>query len=407
MIMQSNKQKSSSLPAAIDFGNDYIRVLIGDRQDDDSLVLLGIGESKSKGIKEGKVIDISAATTALTEAIKKAELMAGATVTQVLVGISDNQIVGKNIEEAASISDNNVTVADVDNLRRLATSSINSSNRTVIATLDQCFSIDDNHDISQPVGMGGNRLTAYFYLISANQLSLENIVKCIDNANITLANDFIFSGLASAQSVLSDDEKDLGVCLVDIGAGTTKATVFFDGVVQGIKVWDIASNEIHRDIAHLNHISLKDAERIKKDIGLTVTDDTATTTLTVTGGEEVEVASSVLRDIMSPRVAEIIKDIGEFIEDFEKDDRKISCGIVFVGNGALLSGLVPLTTNQLSLTARIGYPNYRGDYHEQVQQPCYANGLGILAIGLSLHRPPNNSWLGKIAKGVKHLFSFD
>lgn len=398
-MIQGNKIKHTSLPAVIDFGNDTIRVLIANRLEDNSLAIIGIGEAKSAGMKEGRIIDIERATDALSEAIKEAELMSNTVVTRSLVNISGIHVIGENIEETVSISDNNVTVADIDNVRRLAGSAVTAQERTVIATLERSYTIDKQHGIKQPLGMAGNRLIAKLHLITANQQALENMEKCINNADITIEGDFIFSGFATSLSVLTPDERELGVCIVDIGAGTTEATIIFDGVIQGSKVWEVASNDIHFDIAHMHHTSLNDAERIKKQIGLVVNDENEFIALaSAGGGNQLEINRSLLRDTMLPRVEEILEDVGGVIHSFEANGEKISAGIVFVGNGALLPGLHEITKTHLGLNNRIGYPTYRGENHDRLSQPCYTTGIGMLTMALSQQEHEITGWFAKIKK---------
>ncbi len=403
-MIQSNKIKNVSLPAAIDFGNDTIRVLVADHLEDNSLVLMGIGEAQSAGMKEGRIIDIKKASEALIEAIKEAELMSNTHITRALVNISGSHILGENIEEVVSISDNNVTVSDIDNVRRLAGSAVSQQERIIIATVERSYTIDKQEGIKQPLGMAGNRLTAKLHLITANQQALENMEKCINNAHLDIAGDFIFSGLATSLSVLSEDERNLGVCIVDIGAGTTEATILFDGVIQGSRVWDVASNEIHYDIAYMHHTSLSDAERIKKQMGLVVADENEFISVTSTGGgNQLDINCSLLRDTMIPRVEEILDDVGTFIDSFEKNGAKISAGIVFVGNGSLIPGLHEITKKHLGINNRIGYPNYRGENHDRVSQPCYTISIGVLTMALSHQMQHKTSWLQKI----KQYFSSD
>ena len=390
-MKRNNHVKPSRFPAAVDLGNSSFRVLIADFLEDGSLNLLGIGEAPARGIREGKIDDIEEAAQALAAAIKEAEIMSGLRVERVLVGITGDHLHGRNVRESVIISDNTVTVSDIDNVRRLASVTVTEPHNQMIATLEQSYEIDGQKNIRQPLSMAGRRLSALLHIIMASKLALENIEKCILGAGVISDEHFVFSTLAAAQAVLTADEKSLGVCVVDIGAGTTEAIVFVDGVVQGVRVWNVASSDVHTDIARVHHASLDDSERAKKQIGVVVgNEDDFVTLADAGGGNQNQINSTVIRDTMVPRVKEILTDVKDFYDEFTVRGTKLSAGLVFVGDGSLLPGLVPLTQQHLNVNARIGYPLYRGEHHERVARPAFAVGLGLL--NLNRMKPPQRGF---------------
>lgn len=400
--------KRTALPPVVDIGNAGVRVLVADMLEDESLVLRGIGECASAGMAEGRIVDIRKVVASLGKALKEAEIMSGQKIERVLASIADENVHGIAGEGVAVVSDNDVTVSDINKVRDVAVSDVSDASLKVLAALERDYEIDGRSGIRQPLGMVGRRLTGRMHLIVALKQSLENLEKCLVNAGVYPAGNFIFAGLAAAAAVLTEDEKELGVCLADIGAGATNIALFERGVVCGTGVFPIAGDDIHRDIAHMHHVSLEDAERAKRDIGLLGDGDEFVSLSDAGGDGDNAIRKAVLRDTIGHRVDEVLETIGKFMESAGGREHKMSAGLVLVGDGALLPGLVDAARQKLRCAVRLGAVRYRGEKHERVAHPRFAVGMGMLmqAAALRLRAKEPGGWHG-FATSLKRLFQGD
>lgn len=410
--MKRASLKKLEYPAAVDLGNNTIKVCVADRHADGSLHLLGVGECESSGIREGMITDIEKASAALKQAVKQAEYMSGCEITQVLPAISGEHIRGEIGEGSAVISDNTVSVSDIAKVREMAGTAIANSERRLLATLDRDYEIDGQAGIRQPLEMAGRKLSGKMHLIAANIRALENFEKCINNAGIELVGQFVFSGLAAAGAVLSEDEMKLGVCLVDIGAETTELTIYANGNVFETKVLPYASGDIHHDVAHVHRASLKDAKRVKHELGIDEAQGQAQEHIVLSDvgdGNEMKIATAIVRDTMVCRVREIFEEVMETIHHFqESSGGKLSAGLVLVGDGALLPGLRSFIERELQLGVRIAKPRYRGEKYELVEYPRFAVAVGLLTIAMTA--PPlarEQGLLDFLRKKIQHWFTIE
>lgn len=405
-----NTRKAIEIPAAVDIGNARVKVLTADLfEEDGSLVLRGIGEAACDGVCEGKIVSIEKVVESLRLALKEAEAMGGRRIEQVLAAISGDHLRAQLAEGSAVISDNDVTVADINRVREMACAAVSDSSLRVLDALESDYQIDAQSGIHKPLGMSGKRLTGKMNLIVAGRQYLENMEKSIIQAGGQSAGGFVFSGLAAAKAVLTEDEKKLGVCLLDVGAGTTEMLAYVRGAVADLRVSPIAGNDIHYDIALVHHASMKDAEKVKREIGVQTVADGDFVTLSDAGsGEDNKIGRAVVRDTISHRVEEILEEAAAFMRGVEDGaGAKLSAGVVFVGDGALLPGLVEMTKQKLNVNARIGLPRYRGEKHEFVAYPRFAVGMGLLALSSSLARKNKiGGWSGFL-NAAKRFFLGD
>ncbi|MCH9757565.1 MAG: cell division protein FtsA [Proteobacteria bacterium] len=389
-----------TLPAALDIGNGTIRVLIAEALADGSLVVLGVGEEQSAGMEEGRIINLHQATEALKRALRTAEIDSGRKIEQVLVGISGEYIkscanegkaVVRNSKAVAGggeegryhVAGGVVEKGDIDKVREMVVAAASAGEIEILDIIEKTYSLDRQLNIRNPLGMNGKLLTGSMHAIVAERQSLENVETCINQAGITLADKVVFSGLAAAQAVLNEEEKRLGVCLLDIGAHTTEMVIFCNGGVYETDVYLEAGNLIHMDISTVHHTTLSSAEQCKKQAGVLVPPvGNEMLPLVSTSGEEVNIGHSLVLRTITSRVEELLNCVDNTLRNFEKKEaRKLTAGIVLTGGGALLPGLIPMMTNRLHIPVRIGAPTYNGEKRERLKAPQFSVSLGLLMIG--------------------------
>lgn len=391
--MKNNEDKKSGGPkrtgpalAAVDFGGAAARALVAEVLPDQSLRLLGVGEVPARGIREGRVVNIEEATATLGNAIKEAEIMSNYRVQSVWPAVSGEHLDGADASGSTVISEMSVSMSDISKVKAMARAEVaHRPGIKVIATLDRDYQLDGQTGIHQPLGMSGHKLSGDVHLILASSNALSDMEKCLLQCGASIEQQFIFAGLAAAKSVLSKDEKQLGVCVADIGAGTTDVVVYSQGVVWQTFSFAMASDDIHSDIAHMHHASLDSAERAKKQIGVVGDGGEFISLFDAGGSGESRQSMPVVRDTISHRVDEILETIGEKLEPFG-GEHPLSGGLVLVGDGALLPGIAEAAAAKLNMPTRVGRPRYRGQNHEIVASPRFAVGIGLLEMAAVYHR---------------------
>ena len=330
-------------------------------------------------VREGLVVDIEKTAAALGNALKEAEIMSNRKIGPVTVAVSGENIEGITAKGSSVISDDTVSVSEVNKVLEMSRTEVpDQKNVRILATLERGYEIDGQKGIMRPEGMTGRRLSGDVYLLFASHNALANMEKCILQAGAQVEGDFVFSALAAAESVLSEDEKDLGVCLVDIGASISEIVIFSQGTVRDACAIPIAGDDIRNDIAHMHHVSLEAAERAKCQIG--VADGDGFIDLgDASGIGDNKVGRSVVCDTIIHRVDEILERVQQRIDNFTRDETHPSAGLVLVGDGALLPGIVELAKKR-GLMARLGKPRYRGEKHEIIASPRFAVGAGLLSL---------------------------
>lgn len=385
-----------TLPAVLDMGNGSIRVIIADALADGSLVVLGVGEEASAGMDEGRIIDLGKAATALQRAVRTAEIASGRKIEKVLAAVSGECIKseaceGKTVvgghdsgggEDLFQVSGGVVGERDIFKIRQMGVATCASSDVEVLDIINKTYHLDKQNNIRNPLGMAGKLLTGNMHLIVVERPSLENLEKCIHQAGMSLAGQAVFSGLAAAHSVLNEEEKRLGVCLLDIGAHTSEMMLFFNGGVYETDVYLEAANLIHMDISTVHHTTLASAEKCKKQVGVTVPQNgDESLSLVSTSGESISVGHSLVLRTATSRVEELISCVERVLRQFEsKEGRKLTAGIVLTGGGAQLPGLTMMMHHRLHIPVRIGVPAYSGEMHERVKSPQCAVAMGLLMM---------------------------
>ena len=373
-----------ALAAAVDFGGSGVRALAAEILPHGAFRLIGVGESASAGAEQGRVVHMEKAVAALQNALRESELMSRRKITSAWASVTGAHIDGINASGTTVVDDpEGVSESDISEVKRQAEAEAEHHNgKRVIATLERYYELGGHKGVQRPLGMSGSKLSGGMHLVLASVNALTDWEKCLLQSGVETESQFVFSALAAAPAVLTEDEKELGVCIADIGASTTDAAVFYRGAAAGVFCIPMASGDIHRDIAEVHHASLESAERAKKTIGLAGDSGEFVSLLEAGGGGESRQSLAVVRDTIAHRADEILETIGRRVDEIASQDgregRRLAAGIVLVGDGALLPGLAEAASAKLGMPARIGYPLYRGANYENIASPRFAAAAGLL-----------------------------
>ncbi len=375
-------KKGENLIVGLDIGTTKICAIVG-TMTESGLDIVGIGTSPSRGMRKGVVINIESTVTAIRKAIQEAELMAGCEINSVFAGIAGGHIAGINSQGVIAIKSREVTAEDVRRVIDAAKAIAIPMDREVIHILPQEFIVDDQDGIREPLGMNGVRLEVRVHIVTGAVASAQNIIKSCNKAGVAVG-DIVLEQLASAEAVLTPDEKDLGVALIDIGGGTTDIAIFVDGAIKHTSVLSLGGNHLTNDIAVGLRTPTQEAERIKQKSGCCLTSMVGkdeTIEVPSVGGREPRVLSrQLLAEILEPRVEEIFTLVNrELIKSgFEN---RISSGLVITGGSAILPGMPELAEQIFNLPVRRGVPQGIGGLADVVNSPIYATGVGLVKYG--------------------------
>ncbi|HSI53108.1 MAG TPA: cell division protein FtsA, partial [Ramlibacter sp.] len=343
------------------------------------LKLAGLGVSASNGLKRGVVVNIDATVQSIQQALKEAELMADCKITRVYTGITGNHIRGINSSGMVAVKDKEVTQADVGRVIETARAINISTDQRLLLVEPQEFVID-GQDVKEPIGMSGIRLEAKVHIVTGAQSAAENIIKCVRRCGLEVEH-LLLNALASSQAVLTDDEKELGVAMVDIGAGTTDVAIFTNGAIRHTEVIPIAGDLITSDIAMALRTPTKDAENIKVENGyakeLLVNPDEQVEVPGLGDREPRQMARQALSYVIEKRVEEIYLCVRNVIRDTGYEE-VLSSGIVITGGSALMPGMVELGEDVFLKQVRRGLPRYSGSLADMITQPRAATVMGLL-----------------------------
>ncbi|MBA3954400.1 cell division protein FtsA [Candidatus Dependentiae bacterium] len=375
---------TENLLVALDVGTTKICVLVAQRLAANSLHIVGIGKAPSHGVSRGVVTDIAQTVHAIKQALKEAELMAGCTIESVYVGISGAHIHSLNSQGMVPIKQGCVKTHDIAAVLAAARAVVIPEGQQIVHILPQYYTIDGQQKVTDPLGMFGVRLEANVHIITGSIASVQNLVRCCEMAGVKVA-DIILEPLASADAVLSADEKELGVGILDIGGGTSDFAAYQNGSIRHTKVFGIAGNHFTHDIALCLRTTIKDAERVKHEFGSTID-------FLSTNQErfEVEMVHGQLRKIVSVNelVAIIESRAVELMYMVNQEISKnnlahlIPAGIVLTGGGSLLRGIEYTAQSLMHMPVRIGNPHVPALCKESLDSPLYATGYGLLVYML-------------------------
>ncbi|MHB1843685.1 MAG: cell division protein FtsA [Deltaproteobacteria bacterium] len=376
--------KKGELIVGLDIGTTKICAIVGEVGQNGGIDIIGIGSHPSKGLRRGAVVNIEATVDSIRSAIDEAEMMAGCEITTVYTGIANGHIKGFNSQGIVPVREKNeVKKADIDRVIEAAKAVAIPLDREVLHVLPQEFIIDDQGGIKEPLGMSGVRLEAKVHIVTGAISSAQNIVKCAVKTGLTVA-DIVLQPLASAEAVLTDEEKELGVGLVDIGGGTTDLALFSSGSVVHTAVIALGGNSLTSDIAIGLRTPAPEAEKIKQKYGCclgSMVERDETIEVPSVGGRQPRVLSrQILCEILEPRVEEILQLVAREIEKCGYQDL-LAGGIVITGGATLLAGVTELAEEVLGLPVRRGIPRGIGGLVDVVKSPMYATGVGLVLYG--------------------------
>lgn len=374
-----------NLIVGLDIGTTKVCAVIAEYNETGLLEITGVGTSPSNGLRRGVVINIEATLRSVAEAIEAAEMMSGREVQSVFTGIAGAHIEGINSRGVVAVTGRGreITKEDVDRVIDAAKAVVIPMDREVLHVIPQEFIVDDQGGVKNPIDMIGIRLEAEVHIITGSVTSAQNLLKCVNRAGFRV-NDIILQSLASSQAVLSEDEKELGVLMIDLGGGTTDVLVYFDGAPYHTDVIAIGGNQVTSDLAIMLKTPQDSAERIKKDAGccyLPMVDGNEEVVIPGVGGwPSATVPRKEVCRIIQPRMTELLNMVREQLA--KKNYLKLlGGGVVLTGGGSLLPGTAELAQEVFGIPARIGYPGKFGGLSSEYRSPIYATGVGLALYG--------------------------
>jgi cell division protein FtsA len=367
------------LVVGLDIGTSKIMAVVAEMMPGGEMKLAGLGVASSNGLKRGVVVNIDATVQSIQQALKEAELMADCKITRVYTGITGSHIRGMNSSGMVAVKDREVTAADVARVVETAKAINISTDQRLLLVEAQEFVID-GQDVKEPIGMSGIRLEAKVHIVTGAQSAAENIIKCVRRCGLDVEQ-LMLNPLASSHSVLTPDEKELGVVLVDIGAGTTDVAIFTGGAIRHTAVIPIAGDLVTSDIAMALRTPTKDAEDIKVESGYAkqmLADPDMQVEVPGLGDRGPRMLSrQALAGVIEPRVEEIFSLVQQVIRDSGYEE-VLSSGIVLTGGSSIMPGMVELGEDIFLKPVRRGLPHYGGPLADMVSQPRAATVLGLL-----------------------------
>ena len=379
----SRAKEEKNLIIGLDIGTSKVVAIVAELMADGSMNVIGLGQHVSRGLKKGVVINIDSTVNAIQRAIEEAELMADCTIKNVFTGIAGSHVQSINARGMVKIKDAEVTQADVARVIETAQAIALPSDQQILHILTQEYIIDGQEDVREPLGMSGMKLEVKVHIVTGAVAAAQNIVKSIKRCGLEVM-DLILQPLASSEAVLTEDEKELGVCLVDIGGGTTDIAVFKQGAIRHTAVIPIAGDQITNDVAVALRTPTQSAEDIKIKHGCALrqlADPREVVEVQGTDGREGrQLSLQTLAEVIEPRVVELYEFV---LAELRRSglEEMIASGIVITGGSAMMKGMVELGEEIFHMPVRLGLPRYVGGLSEVVSNPRYATGVGLLLIG--------------------------
>jgi cell division protein FtsA len=399
--------KKSSIVVGLDIGTTKICTVVGEMTEQ-GVEIIGVGSHPSQGLRKGVVINIEATVKSVKRAIEEAELMAGCEIHTVFTTISGGHIKAFNSHGIVAVKNKEVTQRDLERVIDAARAVAIPMDRDVLHVLPQDYIIDDQDGIREPLGMSGVRLEAKVHIVTGAATSVQNIVKCCNRTGLNVA-EIVLAPLAVAEAVLTDEERELGVVLIDIGGGTSDIAVYHDGTVKHTAVIGIGGNHITNDIAAGLRTPFNDAERIKQRYGYAkasmVDGDERVDVPGVAGKGPNSVSRQILCEIIEPRLDEIFELVQKEIAKSGYEG-SLTSGLVVTGGSMLLPGAVEMAERCFGLPVRLGSPAHVGGLVDIISNPTYATGVGLVLYGMKRHeRGAYHIRDDKILSKVKHRMS--
>ncbi len=381
------KKADSNLIVGLDIGTSKVVAIVGEVTPEGEIEVIGIGTHPSRGLKRGVVVNIESTVNSIQRAVEEAELMSGCEIHSVYAGIAGSHVRSLNSHGIVAIRDKEVTQGDVDRVIDAARAVAIPADQKILHILPQEFVIDHQEGIKEPVGMSGVRLEARVHMVTGADSAAQNIVKCVQRCGLQV-DDIVLEQLASSHSVLTEDEKELGACLVDIGGGTTDIAIFCGGAIQHTAVIPIAGDQVTNDIAVSMRTPTQYAEDIKIKYACALSQlanpDETIEVPSVGDRPPRRLARQTLAEIVEPRYEELFQLISDELRrsGFEE---LVAAGIVITGGTAKMEGAVELAEEVFHMPVRLGAPQYVKGLVDVVRNPIHATGVGLLLYGQEEH----------------------
>lgn len=406
-----SKKAAPNLIVGLDIGTSKVVAIVGEVMIGGDIDIIGIGMQPSSGLKRGVVVNIESTVQSIQRAVEEAELMAGCQIRSVYTGIAGSHIRSINSHGIVAIKEKEVTPVDVARVIDAAKAVVIPADQHIFHVLPQEFAIDNCEGICDPINMSGVRLEAKVHLVTGAMSSIQNIIKCVRRCGLEV-DDIILEQLASSVAVLTEDEKELGVCLVDIGGGTTDIAVFSGGAIRHTAVIPIAGDQVTNDIAvalrtpkqHANDLKIKYACALRQ----LATDDESIEVPSVGDRKPRRLARQTLAEVVEPRYEELF---GLVLAELRRSGFEEICaaGLVLTGGSAKMDGVIELAEEIFHMPVRLGYPQYVSGLVEIVRNPIHSTGVGLLLFGnqqqsgLSSYKLNEQSETSIFAR-IKHWF---
>lgn len=377
------RQKERELVVGVDIGTSKIVVIIGEVDDENEVHIIGIGSHPSRGLKRGVVVNIESTVQSIQRAVQEAELMAGCKIEAAFTGIAGSHIKSLNSHGIVAIRGPEVSQADVERVIDAARALAIPADQKILHILPQEFIIDNQDCIREPVGMSGVRLESKVHIVTGAVSAAQNIIKCVEKCELHVE-DVILEQLASSYAVLTEDEKELGVCIVDIGGGTTDIAIFTDGAIRHSAVIPIAGDQVTNDIAIALRTPTHQAEEIKMKhataLSEMASEDDVVEIDTVGHRKTANISRKMLAEVCEPRYEELLMLVRNELRRSGFEDL-MPAGVVLTGGASQIEGSVELAERIFQMPVRLGLPQYVTGLTDVVKNPKYSTSVGLLLYG--------------------------
>ena len=378
------KKDERNLIVGLDIGTSKILALVGEINHDGKLEIIGVGRHPSTGLKRGVVVNIESTVQSIQRAVEEAELMAGCNIRSVYAGIAGSHVRSLNSHGIVAIKDSEVTQQDVDRVIDAAKAVAIPADQQILHILPQEFLIDHQGGIHDPISMSGVRLEAKVHMVTGSVSAAQNITKSVKRCGLDVS-DIILEQLASSHSVLTEDEKELGVCLIDIGAGTTDIAIFSKGAICHTAVIPIAGDQVTNDIAMALRTPTKAAEEIKRKYAAVLTHKASSNQMievpSVNDRPCRKISAKALADVVSARYEELFTLVKHELNRSGFKDL-IAAGMVVTGGASNVDGIIELAETLFEMPVHSGRPQHVENMPDLINDPSYATGVGLLLYGL-------------------------
>ena len=397
----------------LDIGTNKVAAIVGEVSERNELEIIGIGTHLSKGLKKGVVVDIESTVFSIQKAVEEAELMAGCEISSVYTGIAGSHISSLNSHGIVAIKDREVFHQDIERVIDAAQAMAIPADQKILHVIPQEYLVDEMEGIKEPLGMSGVRLEAKVHMVTGAVNAAQNIEKCVERCGLAV-NEVILEQLASSYSVLTNDERDLGVCLIDIGGGTTDIAIFTGGAIRHTAVIPIAGDQVTNDIAMALRTPTQSAEEIKIKYACALTQlAKPEETIKIPGaGDKIsrDLSRQALAEVVEPRYEELFALVQSELRKSGYEDL-VASGIVLTGGASKIEGVIELAEEMFHMPVSIGMPKHLAGLKDIVRNPVYATGVGLLQYGFELEKENpifqssnKNNWTRRVSNWFRNNF---